>query len=93
MKNKKTSRKKTFIGYVNAAQWDVDHGVRAISIEADGDEYIVENERLLEELSDSLDEEIEVTGIVTENGDGTKYIKVISYELLESYEDFNTFMN
>ena len=76
---------------MTANDWDLNDVVNSISIEADGEEYIVENDNLMIELSDFLDEEIEVIGIVTENGDGTKYIRIVSYELLEGHYDYDEF--
>ena len=42
--------------------------------------------KLGEELFDFLDEDVEVTGTVREDKDGTKRIQVISYEVLEDVE-------
>ena len=42
---------------------------------------------IIEELFDFLDEDVEVTGIVREDKDGTKRIRVISYEVLEDVDD------
>ena len=84
----KTS-KKVITGYVTAIDWDMNDTVSAISIEADGEEYIVEDEGLVEELLDFLDEEVEVTGIITEDGDGTKHIRITDYERLENDDDYD----
>ena len=88
MKKKKRSKEITLVGYVRSTDQDLNDAASEISIEADGEEYVVEDEGLVEELLDFLDEEIEVTGIVTEDGDGIKYIKITDYELLEYDEDY-----
>jgi hypothetical protein len=93
MKERKTSKEIIVTGYVTASDWDLNDVASAISIENEDEEYVVQNEDLVEELLDFLDEEIEVKGIVTEGGDGTKYIRVTSYEMLESDDDQDEFMN
>ena len=87
MKKRKTSKETIITGYVTAVDWNLNDVASAISIENDEEEYVVQNEELVEELLDFLDEEIEVKGLVTEDGDGAKYIRVTGYELLESDDD------
>jgi uncharacterized membrane protein YcgQ (UPF0703/DUF1980 family) len=89
MKTKQTPppKEETVFGYVVPSEWDSDDNVVAISITTDDDDYVVELNKLGEELFDFLDEDVEVTGIVREDKDGTKRIRVTSYEVLEDTED------
>ena len=93
MRKKKGSKERTIIGYVTATDWDLDDVVSEVSIETDSDDYVVEDSGLGKELFDLLGEEVEVAGTVTEDGDGIKYIRVISYKLIESDGDNDEFMN
>jgi hypothetical protein len=89
MKTKKTQppKEETVVGYVVPSEWDSDDNVVAISICTDDDDYVVELNKLGEELFDFLDEDVEVIGIVREDKDGTKRIRVTSYEVLEDTEE------
>ena len=92
-RKKRLSKELTITGQVIATDWDLNDGVNEISIETEDDEYVVEDNSLWEDLFDNLDEEVEVTGVITEDGDATKYIMVTSYKLLESDDDYDEFMN
>lgn len=87
MKKDKAPKEETIVGYVVPSEWDNDDNVVAISISTDDDDYLVEMNKLGEELFDFLDEDVEVTGTVREDRDGTKRIRVTSYEVLEDVED------
>jgi hypothetical protein len=89
MKMKKTSppKEETIVGYVVPSEWDSDDNVVAISICTDDDDYVVELNKLGEELFDFLDEDVEVTGVVREDKDGTKRLRVTSYEVVEDKEE------
>ena len=87
MKKSKPPRDETVVGYVVPSEWDSEDNVVSISISTDDDDYVVEMNKLGEELFDFLDEDVEVTGTVREDKDGTKRIRVISYEVLEDVED------
>jgi autonomous glycyl radical cofactor GrcA len=87
MKKTKPPREETIVGYVVPSEWDSEDNVVSISITTDDDDYVVEMNKLGEELFDFLDEDVEVTGTVREDKDGTKRIRVISYEVLEDAED------
>lgn len=95
MKRERQGKELTITGFVTPEEWDNDDNVIAIGISTDDDDYVVELNKLGEELFDFLDEDVEVTGIVRESKDGTKYITVTNYEVLdldeegdEDYEDF-----
>jgi hypothetical protein len=87
MKKDKTPKEETIVGYVVPSEWDNEDNVVAISITTDDDDYLVEMNKLGEELFDFLDEDVEVTGIVREDRDGTKRIRITSYEVLEDADD------
>jgi len=91
MKNKKSEppKEETIVGYVVPNEWDNEDNVVAISISTDDDDYVVELNKLGEELFDFLDEDVEVTGIIRDDKDGTKRIRVTGYEVLEDVEDEN----
>ena len=68
---------------------DEEDRVIGVCILAEDDEYEVEMSGLGEDLLEFLDEEVEVTGIIEEERDGTKWISVSAYDVLEdnAYED------
>ena len=74
------------VGFVKPNDWDDDDTVTELSISTDDDDYIVESNTLGEELFDLLDEDVDVTGIVTEDKERKKRIHITSYEVLENYE-------
>ena len=76
----------TIVGFVTPNDWDDDDTVIELSISTDDDDYIVESNELGEELFDLLDEDVDVTGIVTEDKERKKRIHITSYEVLENYE-------
>jgi hypothetical protein len=82
-------KEETIVGYVVPNEWDNEDNVVAISISTDDDDYVVELNKLGEELFDFLDEDVEVTGLIRDDKDGTKRIRVTSYEVLEDVEDEN----
>ena len=87
MKKDKTAKEETVVGYVVPSEWDNEDNVVAISISTEDDDYLVEMNKLGEELFDFLDEDVEVTGLVREDRDGTKRIQITSYEVLEDVDD------
>jgi len=80
-------REETIVGYVVPSEWDSDDNVVSIAISTEEDDYLVEMNKLGEELFDFLDEDVEVTGVVREDRDGTKRIRITSYEVLEDVDD------
>jgi len=87
MKKDKTAKEETIVGYVVPSEWDNDDNVVSIAISTEEDDYLVEMNKLSEELFDFLDEDVEVTGLVREDRDGTKRIRITSYEVLEDVDD------
>ena len=82
MKQKRVSEEITITGYVRAVDWEYNGNVSVVSIEADDEQYVIENNDLGGELFDHLDRIVEVTGTVEDGREGIKRITVISYEAL-----------
>lgn len=80
-------KEETIVGYIIPSEWDKEDNVISISISTDDDDYLVELNKQGEELFDFLDEDIEAIGIVREDKDGTKRIKVTSYEVIEDTDE------
>ena len=87
MKREKKGKEMTLTGFIAPVDWDNDDEVIAIGVSTEDEDYSVEMNKLGEELFDFLDEDVEVTGIVTEDRDGSKHITVTSYEVLDSDDD------
>ena len=87
VKKNEPPKEETIVGFVVPSEWDNDDNVVAITIATDDDDYVVELNKMGEELFDFLDEDVEVTGIVREDKDGTKRVRVTSYEVLEDADD------
>lgn len=91
MKKAKQPKEITVNGFVVPEDWDEDDNVVAISVTTDDDDYLVDLNKLGEELFDFLDEDVQVTGLVRVERDGTKRITVTGYEVLETDdEDYET---
>jgi hypothetical protein len=76
-------------GYVRATDWDWQDDVSGISIEThDDEEYVIDPNELEESLFLEVDREVELTGIIEQNQDGTKHISVISYKSLSDPPDW-----
>lgn len=68
-------------GYVRATDWDWQDDVSGISIETHDDvEYVIDPNGLEECLFLEVDREVELTGTIEEDDDGTKRIIVTSYK-------------
>ena len=87
---KKTGKEITILGYIAEIETDDDEYV-GIKIITDDDEYFVSQNKAGRRLSNLVDEDVEVTGILSmDNEDGIKYITVTDYEVLDldyGYED------
>jgi len=93
MKKEKPGKEVTVKGFVSADEWDGRKNVIAISITTDDEDYRVELDKVGEELFDYLDEDVEVTGTIRQEKNGTKYIRVTHYEVLEeAYESEESFL-
>lgn len=87
MTQKKPPEEITITGYVTATDWDWNDVVTAVSIETYDGDYVVDLNRLGEELLDEVDNEVEVCGIITEDRYGTKKIIVTGFEVLSEADD------
>ena len=87
MSKKKPPEEITITGFVTATEWDADDNIIGLEISTDDEDYVVENNRLFEELVELWQEDVEATGIVTEERDGTKRIAVTSYEVINVFDD------
>jgi hypothetical protein len=83
-KAKHTGKEITIIGVVEEIEDESGDGV---IIATDDDDYVVELNKQGKRLSQEVDMDVEVTGIVTKDGDGTKRISVTKFEVLESDDD------
>lgn len=79
----------TISGLVTATEWDDDDEITDIEISVDDDAYYVEKNAMWYELVNLWDTHVEVTGVVTEERDGSKRVLVTSYEPLDDviYDD------
>lgn len=78
-----------FSGSVMATEWDDDDNITALEILSEDEYYFVEKNALWDELVDLWQEDVEITGIVTEERDGSKRVLITSYEILDEnlYDD------
>jgi hypothetical protein len=76
----------TISGLLMATEWDNDDDIIDFELSADDDSYNVEQNALWYELVELCDTHVEVTGMVTEEKDGTKRILVTDYESMEEME-------
>ncbi len=72
----------TVRGIVVPAAWNENGDVTAVAISAIGEEeYLVDGSEKQDELWNLIQEEIEVTGVVTEKAGGNKGIVVLRYSV------------
>jgi hypothetical protein len=83
-KAKQTGKEITIVGVVEENE---EEGGTGLIIATDDDDYIVELNKQGKRLSQEVDMDVEVTGIVTKNEDGTKRISVTRFEVLESDDE------
>ena len=93
MKKQKAPKELTLTGFVIPEEWDNNDNVIAIAISTEDEDYLVERNKQGEELYDFLDEDVEVTGFVREDKDGTKHISITTYEILhiDDYDEDNDY--
>jgi hypothetical protein len=82
MKKDAQLKETTLKGYIVPIKWDGDGNVISIELSTDDEDYLVEMDGVGWELLDHADEEVEVTGIISDERDTIKSITVINYELL-----------
>jgi hypothetical protein len=87
-KRKNITKEMTITGFVEDFD-SIEDGI-GILIAADDDEnYVVEPNKNGKKLSSFLDERVKVTGLVTKQRDGLKYINVSSFKVFEDTEDYD----
>ena len=85
---KQKSKELTINGIVLPERWDDHDNVVGVAIETeDGEEYYVEPNERATQLLAFLDSEVEATGIVREQLDGSMTISVNSFEALDTDDD------
>ena len=85
MKKAKHSGKEiTIVGVVE--EYEEEGGIGLI-IATDDEDYVVEHNKQSKMLSREVDSDVEVTGYVSKNSDGTKRITVTSFEVLDFDDD------
>jgi hypothetical protein len=83
-KAKHTGKEMTIVGVVEENE---EAGGTGVIIVTDDDDYVVELNKQGKRLAQEVDMDVEVTGFVTKNGDGTKRISVMDFEVLESDDE------
>lgn len=84
-KTKKTGKEVTIVGVVEAYEDEGD--VSGLIIGTDDDDYVVELNKQGKRLFQEVGMDVEVTGFVTRDKDGTKRISVTKFEVFEDDED------
>ena len=89
---KKSKSKETIInGYIEADEWDEDDNVIGVKVITDYEDYSIEMNGPGEELLSFLGEDVEITGIVEDEKDGSKLIKVTGFEILAESDEEDDF--
>jgi hypothetical protein len=83
-KAKHTVKEITIVGVVEEYEEEEDTG---LIIATDEDDYVVELNKQGKRLSQEVGMDVEVTGVVTKDDDGTKRITIKKFEVLESDDD------
>ncbi|MBW2406288.1 MAG: hypothetical protein JRE92_01215 [Deltaproteobacteria bacterium] len=83
-KAKHTGKEVTIVGVVEEYE---EEGRIGIVIATDDDDYVVELNKQGKRLSQEIDTDVEVTGYVTKNSDGTKRITVTKFDILDFDDD------
>ena len=66
----------------------IQDGVGILIAADDEENYVVEPNKNGKKLASFLDDKVKVTGLVTRDRDGLKYINVTSFEVFEDTEDY-----
>jgi hypothetical protein len=86
---KRTGKKMSVAGFIEA--FDYDDGASGLKLVTDEDEYIVQSDKIGKRLGNLEGEEVEATGMVSQDESGAKHIKVESFEAMEfnDNDDYN----
>ena len=78
----------SIIGIIVPLDWDDDDNITEIAIQTiDEEEYIIKHNKKGIELMDLIEQEVEVIGTTTENGDGNIIIEISEYSLKEYIDE------
>jgi len=86
-KRKNIATEMTITGYVEEFD-SIEDGVGILIAGDDDENYVVELNKSGKKLSSFLDERVKVTGLVTKDQDGLKYISVSTFDIFENTEDY-----
>jgi len=78
---KKAGKEITILGFVSEVENENDE-FSGVKISTDDDDYYVIQNKISKLLENLIDEDVEVTGIVSAGADGINYITVTDYEVL-----------
>ncbi|MFO7555460.1 MAG: hypothetical protein R6W88_09675 [Desulfobacterales bacterium] len=84
-KTGKTGKEATIVGVVE--EYEDEEDVPGLIIGTDDDDYVVELNKQGKKLFQEIGMDVEVTGFVTKNKDGTKRINVTRFEVFEDDDD------
>lgn len=88
MKEKKDTEMRSIIGIIVPADWDDDDNLIELAIQTiDEEEYLIKKNKKGRELLDLIEQEVEVIGTTTENGDGNIIIEISEYSLKEYIDE------
>jgi hypothetical protein len=76
----------TLVGWVVPGNWDNEGNVIGINFQVDRERYVIELNEVGQELFDFLEEEVRVNGITSTARNGTKRIRINSYEVLRDQD-------
>jgi hypothetical protein len=83
MLKRKEGKEVTIKGFVTPNEWDDEDKVGELGISTNDDGYyVVEENKLWEELVDILYEDVEVTGTIKKDKNGTMRIAILDYDVL-----------
>ena len=86
-KKKEIGKEMTITGYVEEFD-SIEDGVGILIAGDDDENYVVEPNKNGKKLSSFLDERVKVTGLVSKDRDGLKYISVSTFDIFEDTEDY-----
>lgn len=87
MKEKRNAES-SITGIIVPADWDDNDNLIQIAIQTiDEEEYIIKQNKRGRELLDLIEQEVEVIGTTTENGDGNIIIEISEYSLKEYIDE------
>lgn len=82
-KRKAKPKEVTLAGLIMAAEWDEEDEVIGLNfVTEDEEEYILVRNPIHDELLDYVDEEVELTGTISEDEDGSLLFESVGFEVL-----------